>query len=269
MTDRFAPMQPGEVLDFRIKTDELLASGETIVEADSGVVVTGADVDGALAWNQDDVTVRIDKDSAALGTLIKVAATFKASSGNTYRRSYFIPFGEPVSMELVKQHIRIEQTNEAEDLALAQYIRAAREWVEKYTGHVLVRRSFSQHFACFGASLELWRRPIAAVSEIAYSDSDGDPQTYADFVAVVSRHPARIWPALNGSWPSALDRDGVLVSYVAGYPEGEAPETLCLAILMLVAHWYNVREAVNVGNIVTDVPFGVKALVDQYRTPVL
>lgn len=268
MTDRLASMAPGEILDYRIKTDELLASGETVVQGSSGVVATGATLVGSPVWAQEDVTVFISKSSAALGTTIKLAATFVTDGDRTYRRNYFIPFGEPVSMELAKQHCRIALTSEDEDLALAQYIRAAREWVEKYTGHVLVRRSFSQHFDCFATFLELWRRPIASVEEVGYSDSDGAAQVYADFVLKANRHPARIWPALNGAWPSILSRDGVIVTYVAGYDEGETPEVLCQAILMLVAHWYNQREAATDLNF-SEVPFGVKTLCDQYRTPVL
>lgn len=41
---------------------------------------------------------------------------------------------------------------------------------------------------------------------------------------------------------------------------GEVPRDVRVALFLLVAHFYETREAVNVGNIVNEVPFGAKAL---------
>jgi uncharacterized phage protein (possible DNA packaging) len=41
------------------------------------------------------------------------------------------------------------------------------------------------------------------------------------------------------------------------------------AVLMIIGHWYAVRETVNVGNVVNDVPFATTAILDQYRVPTL
>lgn len=37
------------------------------------------------------------------------------------------------------------------------------------------------------------------------------------------------------------------------------------AVLMLIGAWNENREAVNVGNIVNEMPFGVKAILERYR----
>lgn len=42
---------------------------------------------------------------------------------------------------------------------------------------------------------------------------------------------------------------------------GPVPPDLAEAVLQLAAHWYEVREAVNIGNIVNEVPFGVREIV--------
>lgn len=39
------------------------------------------------------------------------------------------------------------------------------------------------------------------------------------------------------------------------------------AELLLVGHWYANREAVNIGNITSNVPFTVEALAGPFRTP--
>lgn len=37
------------------------------------------------------------------------------------------------------------------------------------------------------------------------------------------------------------------------------------AMLLLIGHWYSVREAVNIGNIPSEIPFTVEALLQPYR----
>ncbi len=38
-----------------------------------------------------------------------------------------------------------------------------------------------------------------------------------------------------------------------------------LAIMMMVGHWYENREPVNIGNIVNEVPFSFRFLLEPYR----
>lgn len=38
-----------------------------------------------------------------------------------------------------------------------------------------------------------------------------------------------------------------------------------LALMLLVGHWYENREPVNIGNIVSTLPFGFKTLLEPYR----
>ncbi|EKO4983783.1 phage gp6-like head-tail connector protein [Escherichia coli] len=55
----------------------------------------------------------------------------------------------------------------------------------------------------------------------------------------------------------------------AGYSED--PDSILLtadikaAMLLLIGHWYANREAVNIGNITTAVPFAIEALLQPYR----
>lgn len=54
-----------------------------------------------------------------------------------------------------------------------------------------------------------------------------------------------------------------------GFTEDEAPlllgDDIRAAMLLLICHWYSNREAVNIGNITTAVPFAVEALLQPYR----
>lgn len=54
-----------------------------------------------------------------------------------------------------------------------------------------------------------------------------------------------------------------------GYAEDEDSilpgEDVKAAMLLLIGHWYANREAVNIGNITTEIPFAVEALLQPYR----
>jgi len=72
------------------------------------------------------------------------------------------------------------------------------------------------------------------------------------------------------------DDDGVLTSFIAAASEHLAaigvdtttapvPAPVEQAMLLLIGHWFENREAVNVGNIITSFPLGVDRLVAPYR----
>mgnify|MGYP002623288214 FL=1 len=93
------------------------------------------------------------------------------------------------------------------------------------------------------------RPPLLAVSSIQYIDSDGNTQTLAasKYDVDTASHPGRITLAVNQSWPSLRDvPNAVTITHTAGYGTlaSSIPEPIRLAIRMLVAHWYYMREPV-------------------------
>ena len=172
---------------------------------------------------------------------------------------------EPITLTQAKAHLRVTDTSE--DDYITALIPAARAWVENATGHVLVQRALTEQRDSFGDYIELHRRPIVSIDEVAYADTDGTAQTYADFVEQLDRFPARIYPELNGAWPSLWTYGGVTVTYTAGYEVGEEPPELIQAMYLLIGHWFATRVAVNVGNIVSQVPLAVESLVGHYSPP--
>ncbi|MDZ7322041.1 head-tail connector protein [Kosakonia sacchari] len=74
------------------------------------------------------------------------------------------------------------------------------------------------------------------------------------------------------------------ISYVESYCDGKLVETLSIpvegqpapreilfnsglwaAILLMVGHWYSNREAVNIGNITSEIPLGVESILFLQR----
>lgn len=257
MTDRLAPIGPGDEFDYTIDATGLLSDGEVLVGT-SAVAVAGATI-GTVAVDDDALTVWLS--GATAGKPVFVTATLKTSGGRTFVRRYVIPYGEPVSLELARAQCSIDESDSTFDTLLATYIAAARQWVETYTGKILVQRTVTDSHRRFCSWFDLnWAPFDPDTVEVAYTDSAGAPQTLASAMI----NGGRVYPASNAVWPSARLNTGVQVRYTAGYADGEVPEALVQAILLIVAGWFMQRENVSERGM-SEVPFAATALCDQYR----
>ena len=189
---------------------------------------------------------------------------------------------EPVSLDLVKMHLRVIDV--AEDALILSYVQAAREWVEHRTGHILVPRTVTQVFDHFptwrtyngltnqiyrltGSFLELNFQPVVSVAGIAYTDMAGIARTLTDYTMTLGRAPFRLYQSQMSGWPITLPNSGVVVTYAAGYVPGEEPKALIQAMILLVGHWFENRESVTIDmrGIPTEIPLGVESLCDNFR----
>jgi hypothetical protein len=144
--------------------------------------------------------------------------------------------------------------------------------------------------------------PVTAVDHITYLDTTGTPQTLKpgqDFVVDMTSTPARITPMPGSVWPQCtMSPNSVQIFFTAGYnqvsttietatdtddtteggdtpptpPDQQTsytfvtgiPQTLYVAILMLVLHWYENRGTVAGGSAV-QIPHGIQALIDTNK----
>lgn len=135
---------------------------------------------------------------------------------------------EPVSLETAKAHLRI--LDASEDALIAGYIAAARVWVEKETGHILVRRKVTDEFPAFGAFFDLMKKPFdPATVAVAYTDTDGVEQT----VSSVTVNGSRVRPAYNSWWPNSRLHTPVKVSYIAGYADVATEEPGLISAVLI------------------------------------
>ncbi|WP_313534392.1 head-tail connector protein [Sphingomonas sp.] len=142
-----------------------------------------------------------------------------------------LPVVEPVTVEQVRLHCKIEE--DEEDLLIAQKIRAAREWVEDYTGRIVAQRTLVQHFRGWDSHLALYSRPVVSIDSITYDGPAGAAALAPNEISA-ARDLLRIYPA-TGQWPQLRAGGGVTVAYTAGYDAGEAPNCMIEAIIVLVA----------------------------------
>lgn len=257
MAIRWEAKRPAEVRDYSHDWTPFLGDDSI---ATSVWTASGATLDSDVF---DDTTVTVWVSGGTSG-VARLTNTVTTVGGRTESETFTLRISqaeEPVSISDARAHLRL--VDDSEDALVESYIRAAREWVENYTGLVLVQREFVEHRDCFGRFIELYRHPIVPDSvSISYTDTSGASQSYAEPVYSIERRPARIYPALNGWWPSLGRNGGVEITYTAGFEEGEVPQALIQAILVLIGVWFENRS-------MAEIPAAAHSLCDQYRMPTL
>jgi len=178
------------------------------------------------------------------------------------------PSEYPVTLEEVKAQCRIDGSNE--DAYLTSLIKAAALYTERRQWRALITQTWDLVMDEFpeGDTIIIPKPPLQSLSSITYTDSDGNTSTFSSdsYIVDTDSEPGRVVLKSGESWPSDTLQEAaaVRVRFVAGYGDNpsDVPETTRIAILLLVAHWYENREPVALGTGVREIPFGLRALID-------
>lgn len=181
------------------------------------------------------------------------------------------PADEPITLAEAKLQCSIDSGDW--DSLLSDLIVQARQHVEEILGRSLITQTWVQKFDVFPCGREciyLARPPVQSVSSITYYDSAGTLQTWSGSSYLLDKdsEPARIQPAPGGYWPSTQDRqNAAAVTFVAGYGDDETtvPGPIRRAMLLLISHWFENREATIAGTIIAEIPQGVDRLLRPWR----
>lgn len=175
-------------------------------------------------------------------------------SGITPYRSlvrYTAPVVEPVTLAEAKVQCRVD-TND-DDAYISSLITAARIYVEDILDISIMPQSWEARYDCFPLwEIILPRPPMASGTvTVTYRDEAGANQVFtsatAAFQVDVYATPGRIYPNFQDVWPAVRgDENSVTVRWPAGYA-GAVPQTLKHLIMLLVAHWYEMRQPVAAG----------------------
>jgi uncharacterized phiE125 gp8 family phage protein len=164
------------------------------------------------------------------------------------------------------------QTNmvndDSQDTFLTALIAPARAYVERVGRRLFVGGARTETFTQWGDYLEIWRSPITSIDSITYSttaDPDDDA-AYTGFVANLG-FPATIRPAVDDEFPDLIAGGTITVTYTAGALAATDEEYLIgkRAMLLLIGHWFENREAFVVGTVSQDVDFAIRLLLDELR----
>ncbi len=181
------------------------------------------------------------------------------------------PASEPVSLAEAKAHLR--ELSDDFDTLISALIGAATEHLDGWSGvlgRALVTQTWVQSFDAFAERLRL-PMPAASVVSVVYVDEDGQDQTLATENYVL-RHDALgsyVELAFEAEWPTARDqKQAVTITFTCGSDASAVPAPIKAAILLLVGHLFENRDAVSPDNLTT-VPMAVDALTAPYRKRVL
>lgn len=176
------------------------------------------------------------------------------------------PTSEPITIVEAKAHLRVDVADD--DALITALIVAAREAAEHITGRSLMPTVWELALDGFEDEIALPKPPLASVTSVKHLDTDGVLQTVdpTDYLLDSHSEPARLMPAYGESWPTTRDQsNAVLIRYTAGYADAAAvPQQIKNWMLLRIGVLYENREAVNVGNIVTEFAY-VDRMLDPYK----
>lgn len=175
------------------------------------------------------------------------------------------PGTAPVTLAEAKKQTRTEFFND-DDTLLTGLLAAATEWVERHTGRSLAEHTWTLTLDSFPAAVRLPMPPTVEIVSIEYISEDGTTQTLAAGqyrLYGAGGFDPFVRPAWATCWPATADGepDAVTIEYEAG---AACPTPVKQAILLLVSHLYENREA-STELALKDIPFGVDALLKDYR----
>jgi len=171
------------------------------------------------------------------------------------------PAVEPITTAEAKSqaHVSTAADNDYIDTLIA----ASREQCEIEQRRAYITQTWELRLDCFPSEIEVPKPPLQSVTSIQYVDTAGDTQTLDSSGYQVSTDslPGRIMPAVDSSWPTTREStyDAVIVTFVAGFGDAasDVPANVKLAVKVLVAHWYRLREPVVEGSITTGIPWHI------------
>ena len=180
------------------------------------------------------------------------------------------PATEPLTLAEAKLHMRVEVADD--DALITSLITAARQWCEAFQGRAYITQTWQLWLDKWpkGDAISIPRPPLQSVTSIKYYGADGAEYVMpaADYLVDTKSEPGRIVLGYGKTWPSVTLRPAgaIAIEFVAGYGNADAvPQRVKQAILLLVASWYQNREAVITGTVSKEVEFALTALLWQER----
>lgn len=171
----------------------------------------------------------------------------------------------PVTLDELKAQTNID--SDISDALLMGYLRAAVGYVERVYDMPLVTQTLDVDVVAFpaaGKPLNVRQWPLQSVTSIVYVDSAAAEAIWDAGAYRVIAGQGLIWPAVGGSYPTALDT--VVVRGVFGFGgRNDVPPEIRHALMLIVADWSRDRENTVTGAALQPIPIGAKNLLMSYR----
>lgn len=181
------------------------------------------------------------------------------------------PAAPIVTLDEVRLHLRISPDTPGgthpDDPLLSALILSAMQYCEHGTGRAIGTQTIELALDAFPeGAISLPKGPLQSISSVAYTDATGAAQTISSALYAIDDYGFQPWvlaKANNGWPPTYASANAVRVKYIAGSKE----PIIVSAVLLMVGHLYENREATNVGraNADQELPLGVKSLLNTVK----
>ena len=176
------------------------------------------------------------------------------------------PAVEPVTLDDAKAFLKVDDS--AEDGLITTLIGAARLHVEGVTGKALLAQNWRVVLDDWPEAgvVKLPVSPLISVTGITATDDNGGSHDIA-LAQFLSEPDRLVVPRVVVGMPVLQERQGLEIDYVAGFgtEPADVPADLRQALLGLVAHWFEHRDAVIVAGSGAIVPSGFDRAVARYK----
>jgi uncharacterized phiE125 gp8 family phage protein len=179
------------------------------------------------------------------------------------------PAVTPISLAEAKAQMRVESSDD--DAIIQRLIASAVAFVDAQgaLGKAMITQTWGQWLSPNPGTVYLSLGPVQSVSAIKYYDVDGALQTatLADFNVFGTPNRISVSPKSGKAWPVTQTRDDAIkIEYIIGYGSSSTsvPETVRHALMMLVAHWYDMRETATEKQMY-DLPYGFSEMIGIER----
>jgi uncharacterized phiE125 gp8 family phage protein len=181
------------------------------------------------------------------------------------------PTKEPITRALLKEHSRI--TTDEDDDYIDNLIKTVRRQVEQITGRALITQTWYYYMDKWpsGNYFKLPYPPLQSVTSVKYIESDTTISEWSsgEYIVDTDSEPGRVVLDYGESFPGAtlLPSNPIYTEFVCGYGDDrlDVPDDIRHAMLMLCAHYYEMREPTITGTILTPVPMTVERLLADHR----
>lgn len=175
----------------------------------------------------------------------------------------------PVSVAELKAQMRVDHSDD--DAFIGTLLDAAIDMVDGTgkLGRAMVTQTWGQWVDQAPGWVPLRVGPVQELTAVDYHDADGVLQsaTLADYEVFRDGECTLAKPKTGAAWPGAQVRpDAIRITYTAGFGDAadDVPAGLRAALKLIVAHWYEHREAVAADGM-AELPMGADQLIGLHR----
>ena len=192
---------------------------------------------------------------------------------NFMKKTYTVtvkPTKRFITLDEAKNHLKVDLSCDTDDTLILSLIEMAHEVVEKYCNILIGSQTLELTFDnfdeyCYLSTyiLPIEKYPLISVSSIKYKDETGTYQTLSStkYEVDTTSIPARIRfneiPTYSTAYLNAIK-----ITFTAGLTTLDY--SLKAAIFMIISHFYENRQDVITGTIVTEVPMNSRYLMDKF-----